>query len=73
MSTLWVTGCHEKGQQVALQAHHEALALGVPKSYVVLQQLGLHAPQAEGLMDCMSSCACVSAIWAGLWHVNAAE
>ena len=55
MSTLWLTGGQEKGQQVALQAHHEALTLGVPKSHIVLQQLGLHAPQAENLVDCMSS------------------
>ena len=39
--TLGVAGSQQKGQQVALQPRHQALAFRVPEAHVVLQQLGL--------------------------------
>ena len=34
-------GCQQHLQEVRLEPHHQALALGIPKAHIVLQKLGL--------------------------------
>lgn len=51
LHTGWVCSHLQHGQQVAVKAADEALALGVAKSHIVLQQKRLHTITAWLIMS----------------------
>ena len=59
---VWVRGSVQQRQEVAGEAQHQALALGVAKAYVVLQQLGLQQQAGMNLQLIAAHPAAISCI-----------